>query len=331
VREPGFWWRPRRWPSLVLAPLAWIYGAVAAFRLRQPGKDLGIPVICVGNYTLGGSGKTPTVIALVALLRAEGLRPFVLSRGYRGRLNGPVLVDAARHTAAEVGDEPLLLAAFASVVVAADRVAGARLAAERGADIIVMDDGFQNPSLAKQLSLVVIDAARGVGNGAVFPAGPLRAPVRDQLERTDGLVVIGDGSAADDIAAAVLHSGRTVLRAGLVADAADVAMLKDTRVLAFAGIGDPEKFFATLRRRGIAVAATRSFADHHAYRENELATLRAEARRDGLALVTTAKDLARLGVAGAGIAALRVSLEFEDQAALRQLVARAVAVSPAKV
>ena len=188
-----------------------------------------------------------------------------------------------------------------------------------------MDDGFQNPSLAKQLSLVVIDAARGIGNGAVFPAGPLRAPLADQLERTDAVVVIGEGSAADGIASAVTNRGGLVLRARLVADAADVASLGGKRVLAFAGIGDPEKLFATLSQCGIEVAATRSFADHHAYREGELATLRAEALRDSLALITTAKDLARLGAAGKGISALRVALVFEDQAALRQLLARAVA------
>jgi tetraacyldisaccharide 4'-kinase len=330
VREPNFWWRPRAWPSLVLAPLAAIYGAAAASRLRRSGEDIGIPVICVGNYTLGGAGKTPAVIALVALLRAEGHCPFVLSRGYGGTLAGPVLVDVAKHTAAEVGDEPLLLAGIAPVVVSADRVAGARLAVGRGAGVIVMDDGFQNPSLAKQLSLIAVDAARGTGNSAVFPAGPLRAPLAVQIDRTDALVVIGDGSAADRIASAVSSLGKLVLRARLVADEADVGLLKGKRVLAFAGIGDPEKFFGTLRCCGVQVVTAKGFADHHAYRENELAMLRAEALRDGLTLVTTAKDLARLGDAGKGIVALRVSLAFEDQTALRQLVARAVAV-PAKV
>ena len=330
VRDPGFWWRPRSWPSLVLAPLAWVYGAIAAFRLRQHGAAIGIPVICVGNYTLGGAGKTPTVIALVELLRGEGERPFVLSRGYGGGLKGPVLVDAARHSAADVGDEPLLLAAAAPVVVSADRVAGARLAVERGASIIVMDDGFQNPSLVKQLSLIVIDAARGLGNGMVFPAGPLRAPLDDQLERTDGLLVIGNGSATDGVAAAMIHRDKPVLRARLVADAADVALLKGKPVLAFAGIGDPEKFFATLRGCGIQVAAVKSFADHHVFSAGELAMLRAEARERGLTLVTTAKDLARLGAAGVDITALKVALVLEDQGALRSVVVRALAKTPAK-
>jgi tetraacyldisaccharide 4'-kinase len=312
----------------VLAPFAWAYGAVAAIRLRRQGADIGIPVICVGNYTLGGAGKTPTVIALIELLRRGGQHPFVLSRGYRGTLKGPVLVDRAKHAAAEVGDEPLLLAAHAPVVVSANRVAGARLAAERGASVVVMDDGFQNPSLAKQLSLVVVDGKRGLGNGAVFPAGPLRAPLADQLERTDALVVIGDGSAADGISSAVARRGGTVLRARLVADPADVTVLKGKRVLAFAGIADPEKFFATLRGCFIEIAATKSFADHHAYSEAELTTLQADARRDGVTLITTAKDLARLGAAGVGISALKVALVFEDQATLRQLVARAVASVP---
>ncbi len=324
MREPGFWWRPRAWPSLLLAPLGWIYGAISARRLRRRGKDIGVPVICVGNYTLGGAGKTPTVLALVELLRAEGQRPFVLTRGYRGTLSGPVLVDAARHSAIEVGDEPLLLAATAPVVVSADRVAGAKLALEHGASVVVMDDGFQNPSLVKHLSLVVVDAGRGLGNGAVFPAGPLRAPFADQLERTDALVIIGAGAAADHAASAAARRGAPALRAYLVADRADIASLSGKRVLAFAGIGDPGKFFATLRAAGLDVAGTRSFADHHVYRKAELTALRAEAQRNGLTLVTTAKDLARLGSAAVGVSVLNVELIFEDQAALRQLVARAV-------
>ena len=331
MREPAFWWRPHAWLSLVLAPLAAIYGAAAASRLRRSGEAIGIPVICIGNFTLGGAGKTPTVMALVELLRSQGQRPFVLSRGYGGTLAGPLLVDAAEQTAGQVGDEPLLLARIAPVVVSADRVAGARVAAGHGASVIVMDDGFQNPSLAKQLSLIVVDAARGLGNGAVFPAGPLRAPLAEQIERTDALIVVGAGSAADGLASAISSRGRPVLHARLVAEAADLASLKGKRVLAFAGIGDPEKFFGTLRDCGVEVVATKSFADHHAFRESELATLRAEALRDGLTLVTTAKDLARLGGAGKGIAAFRVSLVFEDQTALRQLVARAVTAVPAKV
>jgi tetraacyldisaccharide 4'-kinase len=324
VREPGFWWRPHAWPSLVLTPVGWIYGTIAARRLRRHGKDVGIPVICVGNYTLGGAGKTPTVLELVELLRAQGQRPYVLSRGYRGKLQGPVLVDAAKHSAVEVGDEPLLLAATAPVVVSAERIAGATLAREQGASIVIMDDGFQNPSLLKRLSLVVVDAGRGLGNGAVFPAGPLRAPLADQLQRTDALVIVGEGCAADNLASVAAARGAPVLRARLVADAADVALLKGKRVLAFAGIGDPEKFFATLRACGIDVAVTKSFADHHRYGPTELAALRDEAQRQGLRLVTTAKDLARLGPAGAGISVLRVRLVFEDQAALRQLVASTV-------
>jgi len=325
VRDPSFWWRPRSWPSLVLAPLALIYGGVAAFRLRRQGATAGVPIICVGNYTVGGAGKTPTVMALVELLQAAGEQPFVLSRGYGGKLPGPVLVEPTTHGAADVGDEPLLLATAAPVVVSVDRVAGAKLAVERGASVIVMDDGFQNPSLLKHLSLVVVDAARGVGNGGVFPAGPLRAPLDVQLERTDALVVIGKGVAADGVAAAVARRGALVLRARLVADASDVAALAGNPVLAFAGIGDPDKFFATLRECGIEVAAARSFADHYVYRASEVAALRTDARRDGLRLVTTAKDLARLGAAGADIAGFGVTLKFDDEIALRQLVARALA------
>ena len=327
--EPAHWWRPGSWLSLVLAPLGWVYGLFAAARLRKPGVDVGIPVICVGNYHIGGAGKTPTAIALVEILTGAGERPFVLSRGYGGANAGPLLVDASRHTASDVGDEPLLLAAVAPVVVSRDRAAGARLASQRGATVVVMDDGFQNPSLNKHLALIVIDGTRGIGNGAVFPAGPLRAPLPIQVDRTAVLVIVGDGSAADRIAEAVASRGGLVLRARFEADKASVNALRGRPVLAFAGIGDPERFFGTLRTNGIVVAATRSFPDHHRYRDNELAALATDAQRDGLTLVTTTKDLVRLRAAGGNrtidtVADFRVRLVVDDEAALRERLLRAL-------
>jgi tetraacyldisaccharide 4'-kinase len=294
MHEPAFWYRPSSWMSRLLMPLAAVYGAIAGHRLQLKGFDAGVPVLCVGNYHTGGAGKTPTVLALVKALRDLGERPVVLSRGYGGRLRGPVMVDFDRHAASEVGDEPLMLARSVPVVVARERVDGIALARSRGATVIVMDDGFQNPAIAKDASLIVIDARRGLGNACVIPAGPLRAPLPLQIDRTDALVVVGDGDAAEAVVAAVRSRGKTVLPAHLSADEASLASLAGKRVLAFAGIGDPSRFFRTLRANGIDVARERAFADHHPYSPGELERLIDQAGREALTLVTTEKDLARL-------------------------------------
>lgn len=323
MREPAFWSGPRSPKSLVLRPLGALYGAIASRRMAREGFDAGIPVICVGNYHVGGAGKTPTVLALTRLLRELGETPVVLSRGYGGRLKGPVMVDCARHRASDVGDEPLMMARDVPVAVARDRLEGVALAKSQGATAILMDDGFQNPRITKDVSLIVIDGARGLGNGKVFPAGPLRAPLKAQLARTDALVLIGDGHAADDVAAEIAVRKKPVLRAHLRPDAAAVARLLGQQVLAFAGIGDPERFFRTLRASGIEVARTRPFADHHMFSQAEIAALAADAQREQLTLVTTEKDLARLrGRADVpdNIVPFAVQLEFDDPAALRQLI-----------
>src|ERR1700739_2620914 len=202
MHEPAFWYRPASWMSRFLMPLGAIYGAIASHRLQRAGLDAGIPVLCVGNYHGGGAGKTPTVLALAKLLRELGETPVVLSRGYGGQLRGPILVDLARHAAADVGDEPLMMAATVPVVVARDRINGVALARSQRASIVLMDDGFQNPAIAKDASLIVIDGGRGLGNACVFPAGPLRAPLAPQLARTDALIVIGDGGGADAVSSA---------------------------------------------------------------------------------------------------------------------------------
>jgi len=295
MREPPFWWRAASIAACVLAPAAAIYGAVAAWRLRRRGDRAGVPVVCIGNPTVGGAGKTPTALAVARMLAAVGERPVFLSRGYGGRLRGPVLVDPDRDRAADVGDEPLLLARVAPTVVAHDRVAGARTALAAGASVIVMDDGFQNPSLAKDFSALVVDGRRGLGNMRVFPAGPLRAPLDVQLDRADAVVLVG---AIGDAAAAFMRAADArncpVFRARLEPDRDVVATLAGQRVLAFAGIGDPEKVFATLRDAGISVAATRSFADHHRYTPAEARALCIQADAEALVLVTTEKDRARL-------------------------------------
>jgi tetraacyldisaccharide 4'-kinase len=312
--------------SRLLMPLAAIYGAIAGHRLQREGVDAGIPVLCVGNYHVGGAGKTPMVLALAKLLRDLDEAPVVLSRGYGGRLHGPVTVDPDRHGAADVGDEPLMLARTIPVVVARDRLDGVALARSQGATVIVMDDGFQNPAVAKDASLIVIDAQRGLGNGCVFPAGPLRAPLLPQIARTDALIVVGDGAGAGEVAAAVTARGKPVLSAHLKANDASIASLAGKRVAAFAGIGDPNRFFRTLRASGIEVVLEQAFADHHAFSQSEIETLIAQATREALTLVTTEKDLARLrGREGLPdrareIVAFAVTLEIDGVAELRKLV-----------
>ena len=326
MREPAFWHRPPSFMSLLLLPFAALYGAVTARRLQRQGFDAGIPVLCVGNYHVGGAGKTPTVLALTRLLRELGETPVVLSRGYGGQLRGPIKVDAIRHAASDVGDEPLMLARTVAVVVARDRISGVALARSQGASVILMDDGFQNPAIAKDASVIVIDGDRGLGNGYVFPAGPLRAPLAPQLDRTDALVVIGNGTAADAVAAELAARGRPVLRAHLTPDDASLVSLRGKRVLAFAGIGDPQRFFRTLRASGIDVVREHAFADHHPFSQGEIEALITEANRDSLTLVTTEKDLARLqsreGVPrwAREIVPFAVTLEFDDAAGLRKFV-----------
>jgi tetraacyldisaccharide 4'-kinase len=307
-------------------PLGALYGLVAGQRLQRQGFDAGIPVLCVGNYHVGGAGKTPMVLALTKMLRDLGETPVVLSRGYGGRLRGPIKVDPERHAAADVGDEPLMLARTVPVVVARDRIGGVALARSQGASVILMDDGFQNPAIAKDASLIVIDSDRGLGNGRVFPAGPLRAPLPPQLERTDALIVVGDGTAAKTVAAAIAARGKPVLSAHLRADDASLAPLRGKRVLAFAGIGDPIRFFRTLRANGIEVIRERAFADHHPFSKSEIETLITEAKCDALTLVTTEKDLARLR-SGEGvpcwakdIVPFAVTLEFDGAAQLRKFM-----------
>jgi tetraacyldisaccharide 4'-kinase len=323
MREPAFWYRPPSLISLLLSPLGAVYGLFTGRRMQRAGFDAGIPVLCIGNYHLGGAGKTPTALALTRLLRDLGEAPIVLSRGYGGRLGGPVVVDAARHEAADVGDESLMLARTVPVVVARDRINGLALAKSQNASVILMDDGFQNSAIAKDASLIVIDSDRGLGNGKVFPAGPLRAPLPPQIARTDALVVIGDGSAAGPIAAAIAAQGKLVLSAHLKADEASLASLRGNRVLAFAGIGDPGRFFRTLRRFGIEVVAERAFPDHHPFSKDEVAALIAEAKREALTLVTTEKDMVRLGNAEGTKDMVRfaVTLEFANPVQLRKFLA----------
>jgi tetraacyldisaccharide 4'-kinase len=332
MREPPFWWRAAGIEALLLAPAAAIYGAVAASRLKREGYRAGVPVICIGNLTLGGAGKTPTALAVARMLKAAGERPVFLSRGYGGRQRGPLLVAPDRHGANDVGDEPLLLARLALTVVAHDRVEGAKAARAAGASVIVMDDGFQNPSLAKDFSVLVIDGRRGLGNNKVFPAGPLRAPLNAQLARADAVVLVGAlGEAASAAEAAVKARKLPLFQARLDPDREAIAALTGRPVLAFAGIGDPEKVFATLREAGIAVAATRSFADHHRYTPADARDLCRQADTKGLTLVTTEKDAVRLQgeeamtELAARVCVLPVGLVFAQDVTLEKLLVDRIA------
>lgn len=322
MRAPSFWWRPQ--PSALarlLQPVSRLYGSIAARRLSQAGERAAVPVICIGNFTAGGAGKTPTALKVAALLAQAGERPAFLTRGYGGRLPGPLIV--ADHDAAEVGDEPLLLARSAPTIVSRDRPAGARLAVERtGAGIIVMDDGFQNPSLAKDLSLIVVDGATGFGNGLALPAGPLRAPLAAQWPHAHALLVIGAGAPGERAASEARRLAKPVFTARLEPDAASAASLRGRKVLAFAGIGRPEKFFETLRALGADVRATRAYPDHAPYAPDEITALKAQAADAGLALATTEKDAVRLGPLAEGMAVLPVRLALDDEAGFRALLMR---------
>lgn len=258
--------------------------------MRQHGVHASCPVICVGNLVAGGAGKTPTSIFIAGELKALGYRPVFLTRGYGGTVTGPVVVDLAHHTAQEIGDEAPLLARHAPVIVSHDRNAGAKLAAQHG-DVIVMDDGLQNPSLEKDCSIAVIDDVQGIGNARIIPAGPLRAPLSVQMEKVDLCLLIGDGGKGF---AAISQFSKPCFHATLQPDPTQIAYLQSAPVMAFAGIGRPEKFFHTLEHNGITVVKSVSFPDHHPYRPAELEQLIAEAKRDALVLVTTAKDAVRI-------------------------------------
>ena len=329
MREPAFWWRPPGLVSSLLAPLGAAYGIIAERRMTRRSAVAGLPVICVGNFTLGGTGKTPTALMLVARLRELGATPFFLTRGYGGSIEGPHAVDHEKDSAAQVGDEALLLARAAPTIVARDRVLGAAFARAMGAGVVVMDDGLQNASLAKTLTIAVVDGKRGIGNGQVFPAGPLRAPLNIQMTRCDALLVVGEGGAARAVTARA--GARPVLHGRLVPEPTAIASLHARKVLAFAGIGDPDKFFATVEQSGIVIAQRRAFADHHPFTAEEAAELVMSAEHDGLSLLTTEKDRARMAgdPALAALAAkthvLPVTMVVEEREALRELLTRALA------
>lgn len=308
MRAPDFW-KHRGVIACVLAPLGALHGISVRIKARS-GVDPGIPVICVGNLTAGGTGKTPIAIAIAEILRRRGAKPFFLTRGYGGKEHGPALASRA-HGANRMGDEAILLARHAQTVVSRHRLAGARMAMDKGADVLVMDDGHQNFALHKSLSLVVVDAETGFGNGFQIPAGPLREPVGQGLARADAVVLMGDGSPD-------LHAFRgPVLRARLVPE----NRFSGQPVFAFAGIGRPEKFIHSLEESGAVLTGSCFFADHHPYTDDEILELKAIA--GDAALVTTEKDFVRMTVQQReGIQILKVRATFDDIPALNRLLDR---------
>jgi len=326
---PPFWWEKPDWRALALSPLSALYGAVARRRLlRATPPRVPVPVLCIGNFTVGGAGKTPTAIAFARAAKAQGLKPGIVSRGYGGSFSGVHLVDPAHDSAKHTGDEPLLLARHAPVAVSPDRVAAARLLIAEGCDFLIMDDGFQSARLHVDYALIVVDSTRGIGNAHVIPAGPLRAPLIDQLRKADALLKIGTGSAADRVIRQAARAAKPIHVARLVPGSASA--ISGRRFLAFAGIGNPGKFFTSLAEMGGIPALTRTFPDHHPYAKEEIGELMQTAAAADLGLVTTAKDHIRLATALGTpaeflekLAVLDVELAFDEPDAPGHIIAAA--------
>ncbi|MFT5486466.1 MAG: tetraacyldisaccharide 4'-kinase [Paracoccaceae bacterium] len=324
MRAPEFWRHNGLLPVL-LSPASAIWRHRAASRIRQASpQKVSVPVICIGNAVAGGAGKTPVAMSVADTLLRQGIKPHFLSRGYGGTTIEPTRVDPAHHSAHDVGDEPLLLARHAPTWVAHNRVAGAKIAVSAGAEIIVLDDGLQNPSLHKDISILVVDGGYGFGNRRVMPAGPLREDLNEVIARVDAVAIIGTDRHGIEQS---LQSRKPVLAARFVPRVEDDD-LSGRAVLAFAGIGRPQKFFETLAGMGCDVVATRAFADHHPYTSDEVMRLLEDAAAAGAIAVTTEKDAVRLPAETRDIVrTLGVTLEWRDQSSLDTLLSSAL--SPA--
>lgn len=330
---PPFWFQKPGLAAWLLSPFSGLYGQIATRRMQAGHSYVSsLPVFCVGNFIAGGAGKTPTAIALAKIARKMDLKPGFLSRGYGGGVNKPTLVDIRSHNAQDVGDEPLILAQYAPTVVSADRPAGARMLEEQNVDLIFMDDGFQNASLHKDYSLLVVDAGRGLGNGYCIPAGPMRAPLRPQLALASGLLLIGQSQAGTEVVRKAAKMAKPVLLAEIAVRKPQTWQGK--KVLAYCGIASPRKFHKSLEECGAEIVETRNFHDHHPYTHDECKELLDLAVEKGLTLVTTEKDHMRLSRMGESQKALQsvslvlqIDLKFENpkmvEVALRDTIKRA--------
>jgi len=316
MRQPGFWEHGRGGlAALALSPIAALVARATARRVARPGFRAAVPVICCGNATVGGAGKTIVASDLAMRFSAQGVRVHLLTRGFGGAARGVVRVDPTHHRAAEVGDEALLLAAIAPTWVSADRAASARAAADAGAELLIMDDGMQNPSLCKTLSLLIIDGATGFGNGCVLPAGPLREPVAACAARAAAAVLIGENGTSALPALPILSAR--------LRPAPEIEALRGRRAYAFAGIGHPAKFFSMLAEAGVVLAGASAYGDHHFYSETEIDQMIRRASVLDAVPVTTPKDYVRLSAAQASkVTRVGVSLAWDDEAALNAVLGR---------
>lgn len=328
---PPFWFEKPGLKAWLLWPFSYVYNrAAAATMLAKHNSQVPVPVICVGNFVVGGGGKTPTALALAKTARAKGYTPGFLSRGYSGKISTATVVDLQKHNASDTGDEPLLLARQATTVVSSDRPSGAKLLVEQNCDLIIMDDGFQNPKLYKDYSIVVVDSKRGIGNGFSMPAGPLRVNLPEQLSKADSILIIGSENGSDKLirfaakAAKPIYSAATKL--------INKAQWKNKFILPFAGIADPHKFFDSLKAAGANIAQVSAFGDHHFFRNDEIKELLGKAELLGAELVTTAKDHVRLVGMGEMHNKLadnslisEIELEFEDETIAALILDKAIA------
>ena len=328
---PPFWWTKADWRAWGLSPFSFIYGRIAGRRMARARRaSVPVPVICVGNFTVGGAGKTPTAIALARAAKQKGLKPGFLSRGYGGSIDVTTVVDPDHHRAEAVGDEALLLCRETLTVISRTRADGARRLVQEGADLIIMDDGFQSARLALDFALVVIDTVRGIGNGHLVPGGPVRAPIAEQMRQLSAILKVGDGVAADRLVRQAARAGKQVYVASL--KPRETNEIAGSALLAFAGIADPEKFYRTVQQLGGLIMVRRAFPDHHYFSEDEISDLLDDAAKDDLMLVTTAKDAVRLmGHHGrtqelaSKVRVVEVDMVFDDPQAPGKIIETAIA------
>lgn len=327
---PPFWFEKPGLKSWFLSPFSYLYDQAASVNmLAKHTAEVPVPVICIGNFVVGGGGKTPTALALAKAAKEKGFTPGFLSRGYSGKITAATIVDLEKHNASDIGDEPLLLAREALTVVSADRPKGANLLVDQNCDLIIMDDGFQNPKLLKDYCLVVVDSKRGIGNGFSMPAGPLRVSLKDQLSKTDSVLIVGNESGADQLIRSVAKAAKPIYSAAT--KMVNKAQWRNKFLLPYAGIADPQKFFTSLKDAGADIAQVSPFGDHHFFRNDEIKELLGKAELLGARLVTTAKDHARLIGMGAMHQQLaekslvcKISLEFEDETIAPLIIEKAI-------